>query len=83
MEGAYYKAIALDDKGTKEPVNYVGVHPLVWRDHPDRPEMGFAEIYDVKEIIDSLTDEERYELINSYCGACGSKDTLCQCWNEE
>lgn len=42
----FYKAVRLDIKaGEKtEPVNYVGVHPLVWHDHPDQPEMGFMEI---------------------------------------
>jgi hypothetical protein len=47
MDGQYYKGVALDDKGTREPVNYVGVHPLVWHDHPEQPEMGFSEIDDI------------------------------------
>lgn len=39
-----YKGIEITIEGNStEPVNYVGVHPLVWNDHPQLPEMGFVE----------------------------------------
>ena len=44
MIGEYYKGIAITEKGSKEPVNYVGVHPFAWTEHPDIPEMGFTEV---------------------------------------
>ena len=44
MEGQYYKAVGFDAEGTKQSVNYVGVHPLVWHDHPKQPELGFTEV---------------------------------------
>lgn len=37
----------------------------------------------VKELVDTLTDEERYELIHEYCHGCGRKEPGCQCWNDE
>ena len=37
---ALYKAV---DLKTGEPVQYVGVHPLKWHDHPEQPDMGFVE----------------------------------------
>lgn len=40
MIGQYYRAVEI---GSPEPVNYVGVHPLIWHDHPEQPEMGFTE----------------------------------------
>jgi hypothetical protein len=36
----------------------------------------------VKEVMDSLTDGERELIIKEYC-ECGSKNTGCQCWNDE
>jgi hypothetical protein len=58
MVGQFYRAVDLE---TNEPVNYVGVHPLVWHDHPNQPDLGFVEM-GIKGILDSLTDEERYDL---------------------
>lgn len=38
----------------------------------------------VAELIASLTDEQRVELFNRYCKACGAaNDPRCQCWNDE
>lgn len=48
-----------------------------------------AEIYasqlnvDIKTLVDDLSDEARLSLIHLYCNHCGSKDTHCQCWNDE
>ncbi len=33
--------------------------------------------------FDELTDEQRLELVMSCCHGCGSKDTGCQCCNDE
>ena len=33
--------------------------------------------------LDKLSDDERYELISEYCKYCGSKDSGCQCWNDD
>jgi hypothetical protein len=33
--------------------------------------------------LDYLTDDQRLEIISHYCKHCGSKDTNCQCWNDE
>ena len=37
----------------------------------------------LKDVLDELTDEERCSLFSNYCRACGSKDSYCQCWNDE
>lgn len=36
-----------------------------------------------RERIDSLTDEQRMDIFNKYCTHCGSKDSGCQCWNDD
>lgn len=36
----------------------------------------------VKGLMDELTDAGRESIIAQYC-ECGSKDTKCQCWNDE
>ena len=33
--------------------------------------------------MENLSDDERLEVINSFCKFCGSKDVRCQCWNDE
>jgi len=38
---------------------------------------------DLLEILDALSDEQRLTIINRYCKYCGSKDTKCQCWNDD
>lgn len=40
-------------------------------------------ISDIKTILDSKTDEERLELISSYCKHCVSKDAKCQRCDDE
>ncbi len=35
------------------------------------------------EALNKLSDGEREEIFNQYCKECGSKDTSCQCWNDE
>lgn len=79
MVGQFYKGVNIE---SHEPVNYVGVHPLIWHDHPDQPDLGFSEM-ELKEILDSLTDDERNDLFSNYCRHCGSMDATCQCWNDE
>lgn len=50
----YYKRVnIIDGKGSNEPVNFVGVHPLIWHDHPEHPEVGFVECDDY---IDKLQE---------------------------
>lgn len=44
MKGQLYKAVEIKNGNSDEPVNYVGVHPLIWNDHPVLPEMGFVEV---------------------------------------
>jgi hypothetical protein len=52
MVGQYYRAVEI---GSPEPVNYVGVHPLLWHDHPEQPDLAFTEeeVYP-KEIVEVL-----------------------------
>lgn len=40
-------------------------------------------ISEVKLILDSLTDEQRLDIILNYCTHCGSTNPDCQCWNDE
>lgn len=40
-----------------------------------------AEGYSI--FLDSLTDEQRMDIFNKYCKHCGSKDSGCQCWNDD
>jgi len=35
------------------------------------------------EFMKELTDEERLEIIKSFCDSCGSVDPKCKCWNDE
>ena len=53
---ALYKAV---DLKTGEPVQYVGVHPLKWHDHPEQPDMGFVEY---ESTIPSVSEKEKEEL---------------------
>lgn len=32
---------------------------------------------------DCMTDEQRLEIISSFCSGCGDVDPSCQCWNDE
>ena len=57
----FYRGIVIDEKGSKEPVNYVGVHPLIWNDHPEKPDMGFSECPELLELI-----KAQEELIGFY-----------------
>jgi len=36
-----------------------------------------------KTIMHTLTDDERKSIFDEFCVHCGSKDTRCQCWNDE
>ena len=38
---------------------------------------------DILAYLNALTDDERMEIISRFCHHCGSKDTSCQCWNDE
>jgi hypothetical protein len=33
--------------------------------------------------MEALSDGERLAVMNQYCKECGSKDTGCQCWNDD
>jgi len=46
--------------GSGEPVNFVGVHPLVWSDRPEHPEAGFAEIQSGGAELIVLEREEQF-----------------------
>jgi len=37
------------------------------------------QLMQLKLILDSLTDEQRHEIISNYCHYCGSKDKQCYC----
>ena len=44
----YFRGVPITDDA--EPVQYVGVHPVVWHDHPEQPQLGFTPVTDeVKE----------------------------------
>ena len=60
MKYTVYKKVEMDENGTKEPVNYVGVHPFRWHDHPEHPDFGFTEIE-----LDLPDDEEISKWANS------------------
>ena len=38
----YFRGVPITDDA--EPVQYVGVHPVVWHDHPEQPQMGFTPV---------------------------------------
>lgn len=40
-------------------------------------------IHKTIELFDNLTDTERCIVMDKCCKHCGSKDTNCQCWNDE
>lgn len=44
---------------------------------------GALRISGLKEQSDALSDDERSEIFAWYCSYCGSKDSRCQCWNDE
>ncbi len=46
-------------------------------------ELQIKRIGKITKFLNLLTDEERLEIFLSYCVYCGSKDTGCQCWNDE
>ncbi len=35
------------------------------------------------EILNSLSEDERMDVISNYCRYCGSSDPNCQCWNDD
>ncbi len=37
----------------------------------------------VKKLLDEMSDDERFEIMDNYCRHCGSKDPSCQCWNDD
>ena len=39
--------------------------------------------FDIKKALDKLSDNERLDIISSYCKHCGSKNPGCQCWNDD
>ena len=36
----------------------------------------------ILEFMKELTDEERLEIIKSFCSGCDSVDLSCKCWND-
>jgi hypothetical protein len=38
---------------------------------------------DLKQVIDSLTSEQRLELFSNYCKFCGSDILPCHCHNDD
>lgn len=38
----YFRGVPITEE--TEPVQYVGVHPLAWHDHPEQPQMGFTPV---------------------------------------
>lgn len=49
----FYKRV--DIKSDNSPVNFVGVHPITWHEHPNQPDAGFVEV-DVDELIRNLEE---------------------------
>ena len=40
----------------------------------------------IVDVLKKLTDEERLEVLGSFCRSCGweqPKESICQCWNDE
>jgi len=37
----------------------------------------------IKDQLDLLSDEERFNIFCNYCLHCGSLNPECQCWNDE
>ena len=44
-------------------------------------ELGSANV--ARAAMEVLSDSERLGVMNQYCTGCGSKDTDCQCWNDD
>ena len=40
-------------------------------------------IINLKDLLDNLTNKERYNLIHSYCIGCGGKDVKCTCMKDK
>ena len=57
MKYTFYKKVKMDENGIKEPVNYVGVHPFAWYNHPEQPDFGFTEIE--LDLPDDIETEEK------------------------
>ena len=34
-------------------------------------------------LMNALTEDQRYEIINTFCWGCGSVDLRCQCQNDD
>lgn len=52
-----------------------------WKDEiPNHCDHTSPSIYDM---LNQMTNEERLSVFNCYCKYCGSKDSKCQCWNDE
>jgi len=66
MKNQYYRAVSFNNKGTTEAVNYVGVHPLVWHDHPEQPDMGFVEADDEIDALFAEIASLKEQLQNNY-----------------
>lgn len=43
MKDQLYKAVEINDEGSTEPVNYVGVYTLNWQKEWGKPEIGFTK----------------------------------------
>ncbi len=43
MSNGLYQAVSVEEMQAGTPVQFVGVHPLLWHEHPDQPTMGFVE----------------------------------------
>lgn len=40
-------------------------------------------IDEARDLLDQMSEQERFELFHEYCVYCGSDDPDCQCWNDE
>ena len=57
---------------------------LCYRTSPDAVFLPSKSHYaDAVNALLKLTDEERFNAIHYFCVHCGTKDTNCQCWNDD
>lgn len=43
MAELLYRGVSFEEMLTGTPVQFVGVHPCLWHEHPEQPTMGFVE----------------------------------------
>lgn len=81
-----YKTVAhcVNGRWLKDPNISRDLYVAEWLDE-SALNINVADGWKEESVIDylnTLTDEQRFNIIIKYCRFCGSKDDSCQCWND-